>query len=205
MAGEVEKLWADPIYMARVNEFNAILNQEPPKEWIKTLPGTTIKYLPIERLEWLMTSIFGQFNYEVKEIRVIEGSVTATVRVHLFNSVLGVWFFVDGVGAAAILSGEGDMAVALALPAAKTFAVKDAVEPLGRMFGKDLNRADQIQYDNLSRGKKDKTEISKTYITALQKYKGADKEALKILMMRGVKEGWTKEITDELDKKLKKA
>jgi hypothetical protein len=204
MAGEVEKLWADPEYMARVNEFNAILNQEPTKEWIKTLAGANIKYLPIERLEWLLTSIYGQFNYEVREVRVIEGSITATVRVHLFNPVLGDWFFVDGVGAAAILSGEGDMAVALALPAAKTFAVKDAVEPLGKIFGKDLNRADQIQYDNLSRAKRDKTDFTKTYIAALQKYKGADKDTLKGLVMKGVKEGWTKEITDELDKKLKK-
>lgn len=204
MAGQVKELWADPEYMGKVNEFNAILNQEPTKEWIKTLAGANIKYLPIERIEWLLTSIFGQFNYEVRNVAVIEGSITATVRVHLFNPVLGDWFFVDGVGAAAILSGEGDMAVALALPAAKTYAVKDAVEPLGKIFGKDLNRADQIQYDNLSKGKKDKADVAKAYITALQKYKGADKEALKALTMRGVKEGWTEEITKELDKKLKK-
>jgi len=200
---KVEELWVKKEVMDKVNQFNSILNQEPSKEWIRTLPGTNIKYLPIERLEWLMTSIFGQFKYEVKSVLVVDNSISVVVRVHYYNPVLDVWEWADGCGAAPLLASEGDMAVALALPAAKTFAVKDAVEPLGKMFGKDLNRADQIVYDNLSKGKKDKTDVTRKVIAALQKYQGKDKEQVKADVMKAVKDGWPQEAIDSLSKKLK--
>lgn len=203
MAKRVEELWANKERMDKVNDLNVILNQEPVEDWIRKLGGTSIKYLPIERLEWLMTSIFGQFHYEVKEVLVINSSVSCVVRVHYYNPVLDVWEWVDGVGAAPLLASEGDMAVALALPAAKTFAVKDAVEPLGKMFGKDLNRADQIVYDNLDKGNKDKTDVTRRIIMALQGYKGADKEKVKAEVMVAVKNGWPEEAMTTLSKKLK--
>lgn len=200
---KVEELWVKKELMDKVNAFNAILNQEPDAKWIKTLPGTNIKYLPIERIEWLLTSIFGQFKYETKNVLVIDNSVSVVVRVHYYNPVLDVWEWADGCGASPLLASEGDMAVALALPAAKTFAVKDAVEPLGKMFGKDLNRADQIVYDNISKGKKDKTDVTRKVIAALQKYQGKDKEQVKADVMKAVKDGWPQEAVDALSKKLK--
>ncbi len=201
--GEVEKLWKNKEWMEKVNAFNVILNQEPPKDWIKKLPWAEAKYLPIERMEWQMTSIFGKFYYEVKSINVIESSVAVTVRVHYWNPVLDEWEWSDGVGASPIVATEGEMAVSLALPAAKTFAVKDAVEPLGKIFGKDLNRADQIVYDNI--GKKDKTaeETTRLFITAFKGYQGADKAELKKEMMDAVKNGWSDELVAKLHKKLK--
>jgi len=205
MAKRVEELWANKERMDKVNDLNVILNQEPVEDWIRKLGGTSIKYLPIERLEWLMTSIFGQFHYEVKEVLVINSSVSCVVRVHYYNPVLDVWEWVDGVGAAPLLASEGDMAVALALPAAKTFAVKDAVEPLGKMFGKDLNRADQIVYDDIDKGNKDKTDVTRRIIMALQGYKGADKEKVKAEVMVAVKNGWPEEAMTTLSKKLKVA
>jgi len=46
-----------------------------------------------------------------------------------------------------------------AAPAAESYAVKDAAEKIGKIFGKDLNRADQIVYDELAKfPKKDKLE-----------------------------------------------
>ena len=205
MAKKVEELWANKPLMDKVNDLNLILSQEPQEEWIRKLTGTDIKYLPIERLEWLMTSIFGQFHYEVKNVLVIKESVSCMVRVHYYNPVLDVWEWADGVGAAPLLATEGDMAVALALPAAKTFAVKDAVEPLGKMFGKDLNRADTITYGNLDKSKKDSTAVTRKVITALQKYQGKDKETVKAEVMKAVKDGWPQEAIDSLSKKLKVA
>jgi hypothetical protein len=38
-----------------------------------------------------------------------------------------------------------------AAPAAESFAVKDAAEKIGKLFGRDLNRADQILYDELAK------------------------------------------------------
>lgn len=205
MGKKVEEMWANKELMSKVNDFNVTLNQEPQKEWVKTLKGTDIKYLPIERIEWLLTSIYGQFKYEVKSVLVIDNSVSCVVRVHYYNPVLDCWEWADGTGAAPLMATEGDMAVALALPAAKTFAVKDAVEPLGKIFGKDLNRADQIVYDNIDKSKKDSTVVTRKVIAALQKYQGKDKEAVKAEVMKAVKDGWPQEAIDSLSKKLKVA
>lgn len=205
MGKKVEEMWANKELMSKVNDFNVTLNQEPQKEWVRTLKGTDIKYLPIERIEWLLTSIYGQFKYEVKSVLVIDNSVSCVVRVHYYNPVLDCWEWADGTGAAPLMATEGDMAVALALPAAKTFAVKDAVEPLGKIFGKDLNRADQIVYDNIDKSKKDSTVVTRKVIAALQKYQGKDKEAVKAEVMKAVKDGWPQEAIDSLSKKLKVA
>lgn len=202
---KVEALYANKELMDKIAQFNLVLNGETPEEWIRVLPGTTVKYVPIQRLEWLMTSIFGQFKYEVKSVSVIDNSISVLVRVHYYNPVLDVWEWADGVGAAPLMATEGEMAVALALPAAKSFAVKDAVEPLGKLFGKDLNRADQIAYDNLEKKKKDTTEITKKIVTALQKYSGKDKETLKAEVMKAITDKWPQEAVEKLTKKLKVA
>ncbi|MCK5612897.1 hypothetical protein KAR91_64080, partial [Candidatus Pacearchaeota archaeon] len=46
-------------------------------------------------------------------------------------------------------------AVMKAAPAAESYAIKDAAEKIGKLFGKDLNRADGIAYDNLRNTFKD--------------------------------------------------
>jgi hypothetical protein len=38
----------------------------------------------------------------------------------------------------------------MAAPAAKSYAVKDAAEQIGAIFGKNLNRADKANYDSLA-------------------------------------------------------
>jgi hypothetical protein len=65
----------------------------------------------------------------------------------------------DGVGAVALQvdSGSGAIqfdkikssAVMIAAPAAETYAEKDAAEKIGKLFGKDINRANQIGYTDL--------------------------------------------------------
>ena len=40
-------------------------------------------------------------------------------------------------------------AVQIGSPASESFAIKDACEKFGRIFGKDLNRKDNISYDRL--------------------------------------------------------
>ena len=66
----------------------------------------------------------------------------------------------DGIGAMAIQTDKGKGAmdwnytkpdgVMKAAPAAESYAFKDAAEKIGKLFGKDMNRADQIAYDSLA-------------------------------------------------------
>ena len=159
------------------NELNILLNHPPKPEWVKGHPFVTkkdpntgewvpLQYLPIERIEYLLTSIFIIWRVEIRNIQTIANSVVMTVRVHYRNPVTNEMEWQDGVGASPIQTdkdaGATDFtkvkagAVMMAAPAAKSFAVKDAAEQLGQFFGKDLNRADQIAYDAMA-GKFDET------------------------------------------------
>jgi len=142
------------------NSINVLLNQPPAPGWIKEHPfAKGIKYIPIERIEYLLTRLFLQWRVEVKQIQVIANSVTVTIRLHYQNIQDNEWSWQDGIGAAPIQTdkGAGAMdwnatksdAVMKAAPAAESYAVKDAAEKIGKLFGKDLNRKDEIGYDAL--------------------------------------------------------
>lgn len=140
--------------------FQLLVNQPPKKDWVKLHPFfRKVSYLPIERVEWLLTNIFINWHVEIKEVKILANSVITTLRLHYHNPISGEWQYQDGVGASPLQtdkdSGAIDFnniksdAVMKAAPASKSFAVKDAAEQIGRLFGRDLNRADQISYDSL--------------------------------------------------------
>lgn len=147
--------------------FQVLVNQPPKKEWCKIHPfikdknaeGKDVPYLyiPIERIEWLLTNVVVQYRIEVKTIQQIANSICVSVRLHYFNPVAGEWTYHDGIGAAPLQTNKDagaidwnqikSNAVQIGAPAAKTYAVKDAAEQIGKLFGKDLNRREVIAYD----------------------------------------------------------
>jgi len=142
------------------NALMVLLNQNPPEAWLKTHP--TVRghvYLPINRVEYLLSRIFGKWWVEIKNTQVIANSVAITVRVYVQNPITKLTEWNEGVGAAPIQtdSGKGAMdwnfakshGVQIAAPIAESFAIKDAAEKWGKLFGKDLNRKDVINYDSL--------------------------------------------------------
>lgn len=139
------------------DQFNLLLNQQPPASWIKTNKyANNAKYLPIEKVEFLLTRIFQQWRVEVIGYSQLFNSVSCHVRLHYLNPVTGEWSFHDGVGAADVQVKAGSSAadlqninrnaVGMALPIAKSYALKDAAHSLGKLFGKDLNRQDTIEF-----------------------------------------------------------
>lgn len=139
--------------------FQVLVNQEPKNEWLKVHPMTKGAYLPIERVEWLLTQIFVKWKVEVKQIQVIANSVVVTVRLYYYNQMEKEWFWQDGIGAAPIQTDKGAGAmdwnaakadgVMKAAPAAESYAVKDAAEKIGKLFGKDLNRKEVLSFDSM--------------------------------------------------------
>lgn len=137
-------------------EFDHKVNCEVPKNWIKKHPFAKVDYLPIDKVEFLMTYTFGKWNVEVKEVSQLFNSVAVCVRVHYRHPVSNEMTYQDGVGAVGIQTDKGasasDMgaiksdAVMKALPSAKSYAIKDACEHIGRIFGRDLNRPDAIAF-----------------------------------------------------------
>lgn len=150
-------------------KFQVLVNQPPKKEWIKDHPIAKQKdangkevpcqYIPVERIEWLLANIVVRYRKEVRDVKQIANSVVVTVRLHYFDHIHNEWTFHDGVGAAPLQtqSGKGAIswdfiksnAVQIGAPAAESYALKDAAEQIGKLFGKDLNRKEVISYDAL--------------------------------------------------------
>lgn len=137
---------------------NTIVNNPPPKAWLKQHPmNDKLLYLPIEKVEYLLKKVFKRFKVEVIDYKPLFNSVSCHVRVHYIDPISGEWDFQDGVASVGVQLDAGsngsDMskikhdAVMKALPAAKSYAVKDAMENLGKLFGSDLNRKDTIAFE----------------------------------------------------------
>lgn len=153
-------LYNDKAIISKQNQLNIILNAEPKREWIKQHPFVkNLDYLPIERVEYLLTMIFAKWRVEYKGSKVLANSLVSEVRVWVKDPITGEWDYQDGVGAIPIQTAKGSgalefdkmntTAVQIGLPASESFAIKDACEKFGRIFGKDLNRKDNINYDRL--------------------------------------------------------
>jgi len=153
-------IYADVDGTTKNTALAVILNAEPPQNWIKIHPMTKFKYIPIERVEYLLTRIFGRWKVEVKESGILANSVQVIIRLHYIDPVTGEWDWQDGIGASPLQTNAGagaidfnqikNAAVQMAAPAAESYAIKDAAEKMGKIFGKDLNRKDEINYQDLN-------------------------------------------------------
>ena len=154
---KIQDLYNDRGLAKAQDTFVTLLNQPPKAEWVKVHPFIKgYKYLPIERVEFLLKTIFKQYRIEVTGQGTAFNGVWVTVRVHYKDPISGEWSFHDGIGASQIQTKKGasaaDMAninnnaVGLAFPMAKTEALKNACKSFGKLFGSDLNKADDIAY-----------------------------------------------------------
>ena len=175
----INDLYSEIAVKSKQNDLNVLLNHEPKAEWIKQHPiAKNVKYIPIERIEWLMTRIFIQWHVEIKMTQVIANSIVVTVRLHYKDVLSDEWLWQEGLGAAPIQTdkdaGATDFskvktdAVMKAAPAAESYAIKDAAEKIGKIFGKDLNRSDKILYDNLVNNFKDYEVISNGQVNLIE-------------------------------------
>jgi len=144
------------------DKLNLLLNQPPHAAWVKKHPMTKTDYIPIDKIEFLLTRIFQEWHVEIKQVQQLFQSVVTTVRLHVKNPLTGEWFYQDGVGAAPIQTDAGKSAadlgaiksnaVQIAAPSSESYAVKDAAEKLGNLFGKDLNRKDTVLFSGAYSG-----------------------------------------------------
>jgi hypothetical protein len=129
---------------------NLLLNADPKPSWVKSriINGKEFKYLPIDKVEFLLRKLFGQFRIKVLSVSEIHGGVQVTVRVYYLlppnEDKERTWAFQDGVGAVTLSS---QYELEPAVPLAKTFAIKDACDHIGNIFGANLNRLDVITYN----------------------------------------------------------
>lgn len=139
------------------DQFNLIMNQQPSPEWILTnkYAGNS-KYIPIGIKETLLQRIFKEYKIEILREGTMFNAVYVTIRLHYLHPITGEWSFHDGTGADQVqtkagaspadLASIGNNAVAMSLPKAVSFAISDATDHLGKLFGRDLNRDKQMAF-----------------------------------------------------------
>jgi len=167
----LEELSQDTELAFKNDQLNLLLNSEPPVKWLREHPTAKVKndknesvpakYIPIEKVEFLLTKIFQRWEVEIVDYKQIFQSVAVHVRLRVFNPVNGEFITMDGLGAAPIQTDAGasaadlskikSAAVMMALPSAESYAIKDAAEKLGKIFGKDLNRRDVLSTEVFSK------------------------------------------------------
>ena len=139
------------------DKLKQILNIEPPSQWIMDHPfAKGVAYLPIDKVEILLDTIFQEWRPEIKSVTQLAQSIVCVARVHYRNPVTGEWSYADGVGAVPLKTDKGYSAADLAhiksdavqtgAPSAMSFAIKDAAEHLGKIFGRDLNRKNTVDF-----------------------------------------------------------
>lgn len=156
----LQELYSDVEVAKKEDALLVLLNAEPPQSWVKVHPFISgYKYLPIDKIEYLLKRIFKTYKIEVLKTGMLMNAVEVSVRVHYKHPLTGEMMFNDGVGAQELqtqrdsgnlkhdMSNVNRGAVTMALPIAKTIAIKDACDHFGKIFGSDLNRRDTISYN----------------------------------------------------------
>lgn len=137
-----------------------VLAQKPADQWVKQHPyAKNVKYLPIDKVESILDAIFQDWRVEIKQVFQLAQSICAIVRLHYKNPVDGEWTYHDGTGATPLKTDKGASAadlskiksdaVATGAPAAVSFAIKDAADHLGNIFGRNLNRHETVTLPSL--------------------------------------------------------
>jgi len=153
----IQMLYKQPELQLERDRLVTFLNQEPPAEWVKEHPFIKgHKYLPIEKVEFMLKRFFKRYGIKVVEQKQLLNSISCTVTVKYKDPIDNEWVEYDGVGACELQTAKdtGPLkldasninkgAVPMALGIAKSIAVKDACDHIGNIFGANLNRKDVL-------------------------------------------------------------
>jgi len=147
------------------DDLNIILNTPVPEKWLKKHPYVNIKingqstalpYLPVKRVKYLLKRIYGKYEWEVKECKQVLNAMVVIGKLTVTNPVTGEKESQDGIGAAAIQmdagATQGDLsaiktnAIQIGAPAAESYALKNAAEKFGDIFGGNIYDIDSTSY-----------------------------------------------------------
>jgi hypothetical protein len=139
------------------DQLKTLLNMPVNQAWLKKHPLTSHPYLPVDKVDYLLDRIYGRWEVSIKSIFQIGQSVCAIVTLKVWNPHRNDWDYQDGAGAMPIQVDSGskpsDMSaiksngVQLAVPAAVSYAKKDAADNLGIIFGRNVTRKDSLVFD----------------------------------------------------------
>lgn len=153
----IQDLFLDKETAVKNDQLVTLLNQEPNAKWIKVHPFIKgWQYIPIDKIEYMLRKIFKKYKIEILREGTAFNGVYVVVRVWYLNPISNEMEYHDGLGAAQLQTKQGSSpadlgninngALSMAFPIAETYAIKDACDKFGKLFGSDLNRKDIMSY-----------------------------------------------------------
>jgi hypothetical protein len=141
------------LYDAKSEGFVRILNQNPnPKEIQTNKAANGSQYLPISHIEMQLDELFqGLWQTRGFSFHVVANEIVGSIELGLFHPVLQQWIWRTGAAATMIQQKKGaditdinakhKNTLVKDFPHLKAECLKNAAKSLGRIFGRDLNRA----------------------------------------------------------------
>lgn len=155
----ITKKDADELTKQRQNlsKWLIMAHDEPEKVCVNKFAKNT-KYVPISYIEMKLDELFFDgWNLEIKSYELVLNSIVVSVRITGLNPATGREFYRDGIGSKAIqlnsnskpmdISNIKSNGLELAFPAAKAQAFKNAAQSIGKVFGRDISREIQDEYN----------------------------------------------------------
>jgi predicted RecA/RadA family phage recombinase len=139
--------------------YKQILDTRPPKSIIRHHQYGKFDYLPITAVERLLDGLFASWSVEIlREGHVVNGFyIVVRLTAHIPNSDKSL--VSDGIGFAEFQTTKGSSptdftqlmqsAGVMAIPKAKTEAIKNAAKSFGNLFGRNLLRNDDQSDEEL--------------------------------------------------------
>lgn len=119
------------------SDIREVLDSSPKKEWVDKIEELNgYRYLPIDKVEWLLSRLFDDWSAEITHI--ISSEKKCIVGVSISYTIGTTKYKRPGVGSCDI--GGQFTSSSTAFPAAKSIAIRDAAEMIGNIFGANLNR-----------------------------------------------------------------
>jgi hypothetical protein len=116
----------------------------------------SLPYISVKQVKNLLKRIYGKYRWEIKREGQILNSVYVTGTLTVVNPITGEEESQDGIGATAIQmdkgATQGDLsaikpnAIMIGLPSAESYALKNAAEKFGDIFGGNIYDPEQTQY-----------------------------------------------------------
>lgn len=145
------------IFREAMENFTTRINRAPKKENIQTHQG--YQYLPISFVEKKLDQMyFGLVQYECISYQQIFNEIVCHARIKVFHPVALTWLNYDGIGSSVIQQDANTKvcdfnfhkkanAMQLASPKAYAEAIKNAAKKIGKIFGSDINRRHEDEYE----------------------------------------------------------
>lgn len=187
----IEKINEQDTFAAKVRVLNAALNQEPlkvknlrdemKKNGLNAGKSSDFDYVPIEIVEEALRQIFfRQIDFIIVDHRREINSYVVHGRIQYIDPVTQMQRTVDGIGAKALQQDKGKTvaeiessmksnAFELAAPIAYSRAIKNAAKKLGKMFGANLNRDEEIENYKVFQSKNSDEKLIKLSLEFSQK------------------------------------